>query len=507
MNLFLDTRQLTQAREDHLTCFIAAALEVDADFRRAYESLVLARLASDGQAPTITAIETQTHFAEHRSVPDMVLTLADGRRVLCEHKLDAPETMQVTRDGRTVKQLERYLAIPGIAGLAYFRSAPVMVPDDVLANQFYLRPESAAHFVWHDLYAALERGESDVVRWLVSGFERLGFTPPEPHVGELWPGDTEEVRENQRNFGKLWQKTRRHLETDWTVHQDQRGCELYANPKHGALATQVYVSPIAQGGSLLRTRIDTDAESLDAAQRRIDAVTGTLPAEPETSVIKKPGGRVFIDLLAPLRIILADADTVSLQEERLYAQVVPLVDALTLGGHKSGRSESEPVTRSALVESAPPVPHVGRLWPGTTEEVRENQRNFGKLWQKTRQHFETAWAIHQDQRGCELYFKPKGKAYAQKIYVSPIANGGTELRTRIDVPGGDKEQLKQRFEALAARLPVPSRVKITTQRGRTFVDLLAPLDEILRDAETPTLQAERLHNQVAPIIEAVSGSD
>ena len=36
---------LTQAREDHLTCVLAAALEVDASFRAAYESRVLGLLA------------------------------------------------------------------------------------------------------------------------------------------------------------------------------------------------------------------------------------------------------------------------------------------------------------------------------------------------------------------------------------------------------------------------------------------------------------------------------
>lgn len=32
----LETRQLTQAREDHFTCFLAAALEIDLDRRRAW---------------------------------------------------------------------------------------------------------------------------------------------------------------------------------------------------------------------------------------------------------------------------------------------------------------------------------------------------------------------------------------------------------------------------------------------------------------------------------------
>jgi hypothetical protein len=78
MNLFWDTRQLTQAQEDHLTCFLAACLEVDDAFRGAYEAQVLAPLAADGKTPQITSVETQPAFGEQHSRPDMMLVLHDA---------------------------------------------------------------------------------------------------------------------------------------------------------------------------------------------------------------------------------------------------------------------------------------------------------------------------------------------------------------------------------------------------------------------------------------------
>lgn len=332
VNLFWETRTLTQSREDHLTCFVAAALEVDDVFRAAYARLVLGGLADGGSTPEITSVHTQVQFQAQRGVPDMMLQLRDDRRVLVEHKIDAPETQQVAADGRTVKQLERYLALPGIAGLAYFRSMPVTMAPDVLEHDLYLRPPSGghSHFLWRDLYPLLELGSHAVTEWLHAGFDRLGFTPPVPHIGELWPGDTEEVRENQKNFGKLWLKTRARLEREWQVRQDQRGCELYLRSEGTGPVPRVYVSPIAQGGSLLRLRIDTDRDALPRVRRRVEDAVARLAVTPDVSVVEKDG-RVFIDLLAPLRRIFDGAETVEEQEERLYVQVVPVVEALRKG--------------------------------------------------------------------------------------------------------------------------------------------------------------------------------
>ena len=201
MNLFWETRRLTQAREDHLTCFVAAALEVDPAFCRAYEQRVLSPLAADGAVPRIKTVETQAVFQAASCRPDMMLRLTDGRRVLLEHKLDAPETPGVDEAGEATGQLERYLTL-AVDAVAYFRSSIVSLARDVLDHPRYLRPAHGVHFQWRDLYAPLTHGKHVLSVWLRDGFERLGFTPPVPHVGELWPDDSEDVRDEI--WGQVW---------------------------------------------------------------------------------------------------------------------------------------------------------------------------------------------------------------------------------------------------------------------------------------------------------------
>ena len=327
MNLFWETRQLTQAREDHLTCFIAAALEVDAAFRTAYESRVLARLTTRGVIPQIAEVQTQVPFREQRCRPDMMLVLADGRHVLCEHKIDAPEGLQPTLEGDPGMQLERYLRLPGVHAVAYFRPALSAPAQGVLSHERYLRPDAAPHFLWRDLYEPLAHGEHALSKWLRDGFERLGFTPPVPHVGELWPDDTEQVKQNQSNFGKLWHRTRAYVDAHWNVSTGRR-CELYLEPKGHTLVSRVYVSPLAQGGSLLRIRAETNDFDLAEVADRLKAAGAVLPVTPELNSGRLPNGRPFVDLLAPLHLVLGVGVDAMEHEARLFEQVVPAIDAL-----------------------------------------------------------------------------------------------------------------------------------------------------------------------------------
>ena len=57
---------------------MAGALETDAEFRSAYEDLVLTPPASDGVVPRIAGVEVQALFTDQRSCPDMLLMLEDG---------------------------------------------------------------------------------------------------------------------------------------------------------------------------------------------------------------------------------------------------------------------------------------------------------------------------------------------------------------------------------------------------------------------------------------------
>lgn len=334
MNLFWATRQLTKGHEDHLTCFIATALEVDGTFRKAYETVVLEHLANCHGTPQIASVQTQVSYAVQRCRPDMVLVLRDGRRIACEHKIDAAETTQTAADGATVKQIERYLELPDITGVCYFRSALTMIANTVLTHDRYVHPQTAPHFLWRDLYAPLSLATSDVGRWLRVGFEQMGFTPPVPHIGELWPDETPEIKENQRNFGKLWHTTRTRLDAHFKVTSGRR-CELYLEPFHGGRVSRVYISPLAQAGGLLRLRLELDDTALVEVHERINTVVPQLPVVPDIVDGQLPNGRFYIDLLASLYMVLGPATDVSHQEERLYEQVVPVLEALLFNVQQS----------------------------------------------------------------------------------------------------------------------------------------------------------------------------
>lgn len=346
MNLFWETRHLTQAREDHLTCFIAAALECDPLFRSAYERSILEPLTVSGRAPSIASVSIQVAFADHRSQPDMVLNLSDGRRLICEHKIDATETVQLTEDGVTSLQLERYLALPGVDAVAYFRSSLKPPADAVLDHPKYLRPAAAPHFLWRDLYRPLVAGDQPISVWLRDGFERLGFTPPLPHIGRLWPDSEEAVKDNQRNFGKLWHSTRNHVSGFWKIETGSR-CELYLTPKAQGLVNLASVSPLIQDGSLLRFRVLTELEAIDEVRRRLESVIPALPVQPDLVVGRRPNGTPSIDLLASLRLVLGHEADAGLQESRLFAQVVPLLDVLTSDTPANQAPQRQPSTPAA----------------------------------------------------------------------------------------------------------------------------------------------------------------
>ena len=211
----------------------------------AYASSVLARLATRGVIPQIASVQTQAPFQVQRCRPDMMLVLADGRRVLCEHKIDAPEADAAV--GARGRPWNAARALPQTTrrsrGRRTSRPALSAPAQGVLSHERYLRPDAAPHFLWRDLYEPLAHGEHALSKWLRDGFERLGFTPPVPHVGELWPDDTEQVKQNQSNFGKLWHRTRAYVDAHWNVSTGRR-CELYLEPKGHTLVSRVLnVSP------------------------------------------------------------------------------------------------------------------------------------------------------------------------------------------------------------------------------------------------------------------------
>jgi hypothetical protein len=313
-----------------------AALECDPRFRRAYANVVLGGMRGGSGKPVIDAVQTQAVFPGCR--PDLLLELRDGRRVACEHKLDARETTRLEPETRVMeKQLERYLKLP-LDGVAYFRPTLTTMSPEIVAHRRYIRPDDQQHFLWRDLYRPLSKGDHAVTQWLLDGFRGLGFTPPVRHVGELW-GDTEEVLENQRNFGRLWHSTRSHAHDQWKVETDSRS-GLYLYPRRPGICSRVQVSPTGPTASILRLRCATTPELLP---RVLDILTRSgqaLPYPPEIRERSLRPTESCLDLDVPLEVLLEGADRADEQESRLQAQVVPLLDALSAAKTPRRRSGS-----------------------------------------------------------------------------------------------------------------------------------------------------------------------
>jgi hypothetical protein len=276
-------------------------------------------------------VTTQAAFSEQRSVPDMLLTLDDGRRVACEHKIQAPETVLDVEEGEPSEQLERYLRLPDVAALAYFRATLKTPADDVLAHPRYLRPATAAHFLWSDLYAALAQGDQPISSWLCEGFERLGFIPFLPHVGDL-ASDDDEAQRARENFSKLWLSTREHLSHDWRTEQG-RASTVYLTPRLPSPVDNLFLDPRVQGGSLLRIRMrvrdDDPGETRAEIERLLEPVLPRLPVLPDLISATLPNGHLVVDLMASLYLVLGDESDAQTQADRLFAQVVPIAEALT----------------------------------------------------------------------------------------------------------------------------------------------------------------------------------
>jgi hypothetical protein len=294
VNLFLATRRLTDAKEDHLTDFLAAALEMDRTFRDAYFSAVLqAFCVQQGWAGSgIEAVKTQRNYPGTGCCPDLEVTLSGGQVVLCEHKIEAPETLGAEgEDEVAVRQLERYLRLP-VDGVAYFRSTWKTPSDAVLDHPKYVKPKAREHFLWRDLYPALQIGTTDVTRWLTEAFESLGYTPAHPSVGDLADRDDAVRSANKQNFAKLWQRTRSSLrELGWRVEAGSV-CELYLRSHGGAAAREIYVSPLRESGRILLIRVTPDQEdSVASVKRRLDEAAKIMRVAPRIETVLVPRGQ------------------------------------------------------------------------------------------------------------------------------------------------------------------------------------------------------------------------
>lgn len=335
-NLFQETRKLAKgAKEDHLTEFFAAALDIDEPFREAYASMVIAPFAEErGWAePRIRNVETKKKFEGHKSCPDMALTLTDGRVIICEHKLEAnetlapasPETDELVSDPlkQDESQLRRYLKLP-IHGLVFVRESLKPPAQDVLEHNKYIEPSNRKHFLWGDFYDSLAHGKSQPCIWLRDAFEKLGYTPPLPFVGDLSESD------KQYNFAKLWTQTRSQADgLGWRVGTGAV-VELYFRKPGADLVPLVWVCP--RNERLLVRATPASQLRLSEVERRLRSVVTDpgLEVNVERRTLKGPkGSATVVEVWAPLREVLGETETAEQAETRLSDFVVPFLRAVS----------------------------------------------------------------------------------------------------------------------------------------------------------------------------------
>ena len=327
MNLFLSTRSLTDAREDHLTAFFAAALDACPAFRAAYYNFVIAPFAKTKgwSAAGIERVEIQAPFPGTR--PDVALRLTDGKIIACEHKLEAPETLGPERDPRP--QLERYLDLP-IDGLVYVRNGYKPPSAQVIAHAKYIRPAGCEHFLWRDFYPLLSVEHHALLVWIREGFIRLGFTPPHPTIGEMSGPDSKVNQANRENFAKLWDRTRSFATSlGWKVETGSI-VELYLSKNSSSNASWIFISPAKCDRFLFR--VTPNQHALDTARTALQTAMTLLPAASELvkhEVSRQSGKETVIDVTISLEELLgAEKTSTEAIESRLLEFTSPLLKAL-----------------------------------------------------------------------------------------------------------------------------------------------------------------------------------
>ncbi|MDF2153564.1 hypothetical protein [Vibrio sp. CAU 1672] len=314
MSLFRNTQKLTQAREDHLTEFFAACLNSSDQFSNAFVQLVF------GQECTkqLVSVETQSIYPNCR--PDMKLVFDDKTILLCENKLDAMETVG-NEHTDYLQQLERYLKLD-VDGVMYIRTSLKPPSPSVLNHPRYLKPEDKSHFLWRDFYDLLVGDSNPLVQELKSGFEYMGFVPPNPTIGDL---SRQAPREQRENFSKFWGTTEvRAQQGGWKIGVGDI-VERYFEHENANLASTVYVNPIKPERFLVRLTANPNRqEDIYQAVKRLDF--GSEVSICKRTVDRTHGKDPVVDIEAPMSTILPSTlTTVESIEKQLHDFVIPLL--------------------------------------------------------------------------------------------------------------------------------------------------------------------------------------
>ena len=320
MNLFTSTQNMVaRSLEDHLTEFIAAALTLNAQFRVDFCEILLAN-SPIWPPPPILSVETQVSYPDAGCRPDIRLTLANGRVILCENKIEAIET---AGKDETKEQIDRYLELP-VDGVVYIRGSWDPPAKKVTGNPKYIRPANREHFLWRDFYKIL-RGDV-FLAWIAGGFERMGFTPPLPSIGDLKDPEPVTRERNKRNFAKLWSLTRTQLQMIGWNSQAGSIIELYIDNQNSKWTEKIFISPGFVERFLVRItpRADHIGKILDA----IKEATSEILIQPKvaTHKIKRTRGLIdVVDIETSLFEVLGKSANTESMEKTLWEYVGSII--------------------------------------------------------------------------------------------------------------------------------------------------------------------------------------
>jgi hypothetical protein len=261
----------------------------------------------------------------------MRITMLDGRVVLCEHKIEAAETLGSEADPRL--QLPRYLDLP-VDGVVYFRASWKSLDATVVNHPKYIRPQHTdrEHFLWADLHAALQRTETALGHWMRDAFKRLGYTPAHPVLGDLTPGSPS-FAERRENFFKLVEPIRTFAKAlGWSpVKGTLADIWLQASP-----VPSVHTIRIDVTGNLLNIKIvPTDDTHLASLKSRLGSMLDTekLPMTCEEDSCVLPDRRAnALTITVPVADVFAGLESVEALQAALRSHVGKYIAAATVGG-------------------------------------------------------------------------------------------------------------------------------------------------------------------------------
>jgi hypothetical protein len=323
--------------EDHLTEFVAAALDASEDFRNAYGNFLLGGWAEKHGWGSLRIDSVRTQVDYGGNIPDLVLGTLDSRgqqhTIAVEHKIFAKESRRSNRSkkpeaGPTEEslngQLERYLSLPEIDGVAYVRVWPQALDQSVVQHDKYIRPSQGMHFLWWHFYPVLKESApfSPVVAWLREGFELDGLPPPLNHIPPLYvPDDPDREIANRGEFAKLLELAAvRAAVAGWRPNFDQHGAELYLRKNPNSWAKHVLFSGIGKPGkgrgrqNGLRVWVAPREGEASAALNRLNPVLEFYSLPKSCELFQLSSGTV--ELWVALSELLSDADNSGSIRER-----------------------------------------------------------------------------------------------------------------------------------------------------------------------------------------------